>query len=181
MAPLDEHEASPRRMSSRAGGRTNVVPRVATGPWKLLQSLLDGAKGADSMRARDSDTAKPELRAIQEAATTPAPQVVTRVMELIGDRLTCYIAGVSDVKTIARWRVKGDLPQPSARRLQIALQTALVLRTQYQPDQIAPWFTWLSDRLNDQSPASFLRCATTESEFEDGARALIAAAKAYLR
>lgn len=132
------------------------------------------------MRTRDADTAKPEVRAIQEAATTPAPQVVTRVVDLIGDRLTCYIAGVRDARTIASWQAKGDVPHVSARRLQIALQTALLLRTQYQPDQIGPWFTWLSDRLDDKSPASVLHSANTEEEFDDRARALIAAAKAYL-
>ena len=132
------------------------------------------------MRNRDRDTAKPEVLAVQVAAATPAPQLVERVIDLIGDRLTCYIAGVNDVQIIANWQIEADFPQHAARRLRIALQTALILRTQCQPDQIGPWFTCLSDRLNDQSPASILRSATSDLEFEDLARALISAAKAHL-
>ncbi len=132
------------------------------------------------MQTRDAATAKPEVRATHEAATTPPPQVVARVVDLIGDRLTCYIAGVRDVRTIASWQAKRDVPHIPARRLQIAFQTALMLRAQYQPDQIAPWFTWLSDRLDDKSPASVLHAANTEEELDDCARALIAAAKTTL-
>jgi hypothetical protein len=131
-------------------------------------------------RTRDEDTAKPELRAIQVAATTPAPQIVSRVVDLVGERLTCYIAGVGDVGTIVSWQTNGDIPHASARRLQIALQTALLLRTQYQPDQIASWFTWLSDRLDDKSPASVLHDANSDADLDNRARALITAAKAYL-
>jgi hypothetical protein len=128
----------------------------------------------------DADTAKPELRATQLAAMTPAPQVVARVVDLVGDRLACYIAGVRDARTLASWQTKGDVPHVSARRLQIALQTALVLGTRYQPDQISSWFTWLSDRLDEKSPASVLHNASTEEELSDLARALISAAKAHL-
>jgi hypothetical protein len=131
-------------------------------------------------RSHDADSAKPELRAIQEAATTPTPLVVARVVELIGDKLVCYIAGVRDGRVIEHWRTKGDVPRIAARRLQIALQTALLLGTRYQPDQIAPWFTWHSDLLNDRSPASVLHDAHTSEELDDLARSLIAAAKVYL-
>jgi hypothetical protein len=126
------------------------------------------------------DAHKPKVRAIQEAATMAAPQVVASVVDLVGDRLTCYIAGVRDARTIASWQIKGDVPYASARRLQIALQIALLLRAQYEPDQIGPWFTWQSDMLDDKSPASLIHNANTEEEFDDRARALIAAAKAYL-
>ena len=110
----------------------------------------------------------------------PAPQVVARVVDLVGDRLACYIAGIRDARTLASWQTKGDVPHVSARRLQIALQTALVLGTRYQPDQISSWFTWLSDRLDEKSPASVLHNASTEEELSDLARALISAAKAHL-
>ena len=142
--------------------------------------MAEQSEGVNGMRARDADTAKPELRAINEAAMTPAPQVVSRLVDLIGDRLTCYIAGVRDTRTIASWQTKGDVPYAPARRLQIALQTALLLSAQYEPSQIGPWFTWLSDRLDDKSPANILHDANTEEEFVDRGRALIAAAKAYL-
>ena len=116
----------------------------------------------------------------QRAATAPPDQVVAGVIDLLGDRLTCYIAGVRDARTVASWAAKGNVPYAAARRLQIALQTALLLRKQYQPDQIAPWFTWLSEELGDKSPANALRNATSEEELFDQARSLMAAAKAYL-
>jgi hypothetical protein len=132
------------------------------------------------MQGRDSDTAKPEVRAIQEATTTPLPQLVSRVVYLLGDRLACFIADADDVRILESWRAKGNARSISVRRLNIALQTALILRTRYQPDQIAPWFTWLNERLDDKSPASVLRSANTAEELADRARSLLAAAKMYL-
>ena len=128
----------------------------------------------------NSDAAKAGSSGTGGSGDDPALQVLPRVLDLIGDRLTCYIAGVRDARTIASWQAKGDVPYVSARRLQLALQTALLLRTQYQPDQIVRWFTWLSDRLGDKSPACVLHSASTEEEFADHARALVGAAKAYL-
>jgi hypothetical protein len=116
----------------------------------------------------------------QQAATAPPDQVVARVADLLGDRLTCYIAGVRDARAVARWKAKGNVPYVSGRRLQIALQVALLVSERYRPEEIAPWFTWLCDELGDKAPADVLRCATTEEEFFKTARALVAVAKVYL-
>jgi len=111
---------------------------------------------------------------------TPVPLLLKRVIDLIGDRLTCYIVGFGDAEALATLQSEGDPPWLTTHRLEVALQTALVLRTQYSDDQIAVWFTWMNDHLNDESPARFLRSVATEDECQTHARALIAAAKAYL-
>lgn len=128
----------------------------------------------------DVQTAKPELRATVEASTTPVPQVVAKVADALGDRLTCYIAGIKDARTLARWQQRGDVPSESARRLQGALRAILLLSSSYRPDQIAPWFTWLNDALDDRSPAAALHAATTEDELEAAMRAVSAAARARM-
>jgi hypothetical protein len=128
----------------------------------------------------DLQTAKPELRATEEASTTPVPQVVTKVADALGDRLTCYIAGIKDVRTLARWQQRGDVPGDSARRLQGALRAIILLSSSYRPDQIAPWFTWLNDGLDDRSPAAALHSASTEDDLEATVRAVSAAARARL-
>jgi hypothetical protein len=128
----------------------------------------------------DVQTAKPEIRAQLEASTTPAPQVVARVAAVLGDRITCYIVDVKDARTLARWQHKGDVPAAAARRLQGALRAILMLSQQYRPEQIASWFTWLNDLLEDRSPASALRSATSDEAIEDQARAIVAAARAHL-
>jgi hypothetical protein len=132
------------------------------------------------MQTSDAKTAKPEVRAIQEAATTPAPQVVARVVDVLGDKLTSYIAGVKDARTLVRWQQKGDVPDASARRLQMSLQAMLLMQTRYSPEHVRPWFTWLSDVLDDKSPAAVLHDANSDDEIEAAGRAVIAAAKAYL-
>jgi len=128
----------------------------------------------------DSHTAKPELRAIEEAATTPAPQVVARVVDALGSRLTCYIVGTKDGDTLARWQRRGDVPADSARRLQGALQAIILLSNSYRPNEIATWFTSLNDALDDRSPAAVLHGPMTDDELEHAARSVSAAARVLL-
>ncbi len=128
----------------------------------------------------DVQTAKPELRATDEASTTPVPQVVAKVADALGDRLTCYIAGIKDARTLARWQQRGDVPSDSARRLQGALRAIILLSSSYRPDEIAPWFTWLNDGLDDRSPAAALHGANTDDELEIAVRAVSAAARSLL-
>jgi hypothetical protein len=87
---------------------------------------------------------------------------------------------VKDARTLARWQHKGDVPAAAARRLQGALRAILMLSQKYRPEQIASWFTWLNDLLEDRSPASALRSATSDEAIEDQARAIVAAARAHL-
>jgi hypothetical protein len=130
------------------------------------------------MADQDSPTAE-----ASDPGTTPVPLaswVIAGAIDLLGDRLTCYIANASDAQTIVRWQFRGQVPYAVARRLEIALQLALLLHARRPTEEIRSWFTWLSDLLDDRSPASTLHDARTEDDFETRANLLMAAARAYL-
>jgi hypothetical protein len=116
-------------------------------------------------------------------AFTAHPSVVAGVVaEVLGDRLACYIAGVTDARTLAQWR-RWDVPDGAAQRLQGALRIILQLRQRYSDrEPIAVWFTWLSELLDDRSPASVLHgAAPTRVDIENATRTVLAAARAFLR
>lgn len=102
------------------------------------------------------------------------------VTDVLGDRLTCYIAGVTDARILTQWR-RGDVPNAAVQKLQGALQIELREHCSDR-ERIAPRFTWLSERLDDRSPASILHHAKpTREGIEDATRSVIEAARAFLR
>jgi hypothetical protein len=130
--------------------------------------------------AHDTTTAKPDIAASHEASTTPAPQVVARVADTIGARLTAVIAGVKDTRTVASWKDTGRIPTLARQKLQIALAAILTLGTRY-PDRssIEAWFTWLNDTLDDYSPSALLAEATDDN-VESRGRDVLNAARLHL-
>jgi hypothetical protein len=133
------------------------------------------------METRDTASAKPDVRANQQAATTPAHQVVVRLREILGTPLTMYLTDVKDVRTLDRWAAKADIPSLQARRLQAAYAAALVLQQRYRdPAHIAAWFTWLAETLDDASPAAYLRAIRDLDDAESRARAVLRSARLYL-
>ena len=133
------------------------------------------------MHARDAETAKPDVRANQQAATTPAHELVSRLREVLGAPLAMYITDVKDIRTLDRWAARADVPPLQARRLQAAYAAALVLQRRYaDAAHIAAWFTWLADTLDDVSPAAYLRAAESLEDAENRARDVLRAARLYL-
>jgi hypothetical protein len=81
-----------------SGRHCALTPRILTVDQRPLAK--SHALRPSRMQGRDSDTAKPEVRAIQEATTTPLPQLISRVVYLLGDRLACFIADADDVRIL---------------------------------------------------------------------------------
>jgi hypothetical protein len=65
---------------------------------------------------------RPDLAAHREALSLAWPELVTRLTEIIGRKLTAYIAGVKDVRALDRWikvshcrfRAPRDIRHPDA-------------------------------------------------------------------
>ena len=128
----------------------------------------------------DSSTAKPDLAAIKKAALTPAPQIVAYVRNILGSRLTAMISGVKDARTIESWtHANAKIPELANRRLQVAYAATLTLKTHYERDSIASWFTWLAEDLDDRSPAALL-ADTTDDDVEIRGREVLRAARSHL-
>jgi hypothetical protein len=131
-------------------------------------------------RNTDHSTAKPDLAATREASLTPAPQVVAKVRDTLGPRLTAFIAGVKDARTVESWtKPDAKIPDLANRRLQVTYAATLTLNQRYDRDAVAAWFTWLAEVLDDCSPASIL-AQTTEHDVENRGREILRAARSHL-
>lgn len=133
------------------------------------------------METRDTATAKPDVRANEQAATTPAHLVVSELRAILGAPLTMYLTDVKDVRTLDRWIAKSDIPVLPARRLQLAYAAALVLQQRHpDPAHISAWFTWLAEALDDVSPAAYLRAIRDLDDAERRGRDVLRAARLYV-
>lgn len=92
----------------------------------------------------------------REALQTSLAAIGSALQELLSRRLTAYIAGVKDGKTITRW-AKGevtDLRQESEQRLRTAYEIAQLLISHFDsPGIVKSWFIGLDPYLGDTSPA----------------------------
>jgi hypothetical protein len=94
-------------------------------------------------------------QAHRQAVQAPISEVARLLQELLSRRVTAYLAGDKDGKTVARW-VSGQVTDvrddDTARRLRTAYEIAILL-LQFDSSQVVrTWFISLNPELNDDSP-----------------------------
>ncbi|MCC7104706.1 MAG: XRE family transcriptional regulator [Chloroflexi bacterium] len=88
------------------------------------------------------------------AARLATWQVVAFLQELLGQRLTAVIAGVSDAKAVSKWARQERAPHPEAeQRLRAAYQVAQLLLSTESSDTVRAWFIGMDPDLDDRAPA----------------------------
>ena len=93
---------------------------------------------------------------------------------MLSRRLTAYIAGVKDGKTVARWASGEvtDIREPETeQRMRTAYEIAQLLLGDDSPRTVRAWFIGLNPQLGDVPPAEAIR----EGRLQDA----IAAARAF--
>lgn len=114
-------------------------------------------------------------RAHREAMTASVREIAAFLQDVLSRRLTAYIAGVRDAKTVTRW-VSGEITEirdfEAERRLRTAYEIAHILLIEESPRTVRAWFIGLDPYLNDVSPA--------EAIAEGRQREALAAARAFL-
>jgi hypothetical protein len=122
---------------------------------------------------------RPDLAAHREALSLAWPELVRRLTEIVGRKLTAYIAGVKDVRALDRW-INGTEPYGDVEeRLRFAYQ---VVRTLSQHDSariVQAWLMGVNPELGDRVPLRVLRdgdLTTVAPEILGAARAFIAGA-----
>ncbi len=122
---------------------------------------------------------RPDLAAHREALTLPWPEVVKRLTEVLGRKLTAYVAGVKDVRGLDRW-INGTEPYGDVgERLRFTYQVVRTLSQHDSPRVVQSWFTGVNPELGDRVPLRLLRdgdLATVAPEILGAARAFIAGA-----
>lgn len=120
----------------------------------------------------------PELRSASQQAHRTAVQatiqdVVRYLQEVLGQKLTAHIAGVSDARTVGRWASGERSPRAEhEQRLRCAYQIFQLLLDEEAPPTIRAWFLGLNPQLDDESPAESVR--------KDMFRETLVAARAFL-
>ena len=88
----------------------------------------------------------------------PLDQAVRELQELLSRRLTAYIAGVKDAKTVTRWAngTVADMRQGSEQRIRTAYEIMQLLGHFDSAPIVRAWFIGLNPQLGDVSPAEAL-------------------------
>ena len=98
-------------------------------------------------------------RAHREAVTAPVPELARTLTDVLSRRVTAYVAGVQDGKTITRWAngestIRDD---DMERRVRVAYEIVRLLLTTERPESVRAWFISLDPRLNDRLPMDVIR------------------------
>ena len=84
----------------------------------------------------------------------PLASVAAYLQEVLGQRLTAVIAGVTDAKAVGKWAKGGRKPQGDVeRRLRNAYQVAQIVVQTESPETVRAWFIGMNPELDDQPPA----------------------------
>ena len=119
---------------------------------------------------------RPDLTAHREAISLQWPEVVSRLIEVLGRKLTAYIAGVRDVRALDRW-VAGTAPYGNVEaRLRLAYQVAKTLAEHDTHHVVQACMTGVNPELGDRVPLRLLR----EGDLDVVAPEILGAARAFL-
>ena len=112
----------------------------------------------------------------RDATTTKLPKLAAYLQENLGQKLTAYVAGLTDPKAVGSWiRGENEPRDAAAMRLRYAYQVVRMLVEAYDADTAKAWLFGANTRLNDDAPAYLLRNAKAVDEL----RQLIPTARAF--
>lgn len=119
---------------------------------------------------------RPDLAAHRESLRLPTADIVSRLVEILGRKLTAYIGKVKDVRAVDRWIAGGDIYGDAEERLRFAYQVARTLREQETPAVVQAWMTGVNPELGDRVPLRLMR----EGDLNVVASEVLRAARAFL-
>ena len=119
---------------------------------------------------------RPDLTAHREALTLQWQDIVKRLADMIGRKLTAYIAGVKDVRALDRW-IAGVEPYGDVEaRLRFAYQVVRTLNAHDSPRVVQAWLTGVNPELGDRVPLRLLK----EGDLDEIAPNVLGAARAFI-
>ena len=96
----------------------------------------------------------------REATAAPVSEIAGVLQELLSRRLTAYIAGVGDGKTISRW-ANGEVAEirdfQQEQRLRGTYEIVQLLLKAESAQTVKAWFIGLNPQLGDVAPAEAIR------------------------
>jgi hypothetical protein len=112
----------------------------------------------------------------RQAMQAPLSEVAGLLQEVLTRRLTTYLCGVKDGKTILRW-ASGEVTEirqhETEQKLRAAYEIVQLLLQFDAPTTIRAWFIGMSPELDDMAPAEVIRAGQLKDAM-GAARAFIA-------
>jgi ABC-type Fe2+-enterobactin transport system substrate-binding protein len=126
--------------------------------------------------AAEWDAAATEIQRRMVLAGTD--EMARYLQEHLGQKLTAYVAGLKDAKSVGQWAAgKSEPPAITRERLRAAFHATSLFLLAYSDQAAQGWFFGANSALDDRAPAAVLRAAETPDEM-----ALIAPlARAFVR
>src|SRR5215469_10734489 len=117
-----------------------------------------------------------DLAAHREALTLSWPELVNRLTNIVGRKLTAYIAGVKDVRAIDRWLAGIEPYGDVEARLRFTYQVVRTLSEHDSSRVVQAWLIGVNPELGDRVPLRLLK----EGNLEEIAPAVLGAARAFI-
>lgn len=100
---------------------------------------------------------RPGLDAHRESLSVPFPELVSKLVAIIGRKLSAYIGNVKDVRAVDRWMNGNEAYGDVEPRLRFAFQVARTLSEHDSPRVVQAWLTGVNPELGDRVPIRLLR------------------------
>src|SRR3954453_7906176 len=115
-------------------------------------------------------------RVSEEATRLGIDAVAAYLQEQLGQKLTAYLAGVTDPKMVGRWAAGKAQPRDEREmRLRDAFKATRMLVEAFGAQTAKAWWVGSNTRLDDRAPAAIVRGATDP----DMLRFVLPAARAF--
>jgi hypothetical protein len=112
----------------------------------------------------------------EEATRLPVDAVAAYLQEQLGQKLTAYLAGVTDPKMVGRWAAGKAQPRDEREmRLRDAFKATRMLVGAFGAPTAKAWWVGSNTRLDDRAPAAVVREATDPEQL----RFVVPAARAF--
>jgi hypothetical protein len=112
----------------------------------------------------------------EEATRLPIDAVARYLQDELGQKLTAYLAGVTDPKMVGRWASGKAQPRDEREmRLRDAFKATRMLVAAFGAQTAKAWWVGSNTRLDDRAPAAIVRGATDP----DMLRFVVPAARAF--
>jgi hypothetical protein len=112
-------------------------------------------------------TAPESERLDREASTLSVGEIAAYLQDRLGQRMTAFLAGLSDAKQIGRY-ARADGPEPRAavtQRLRHGYKVVRMISDAFDADTAKAWLFGTNTRLDDQAPIEVLRAAEKPEQF----------------
>jgi len=119
---------------------------------------------------------RPGLKAHQESLSLGFPDVVKRLTDLIGRKLTAYVAGVKDVRALDRWIEGAHAYGDAEQRLRLTFQVVRTLADYDSANIVQTWLMGVNPELGDRVPIRLIR----DGDLNRVAPEVLAAARAFI-